>query len=105
MNKSLSTHVFVSLYVMLGDADSSIEGSCVITRENWEKQVKKFKNFLSKKGIQYYEGHNEHFGMYNVNMENYTVQDCTEEEAKVLKKFGCDNFGDYKSPTEWIEYC
>lgn len=99
-----SSHVFVTLYVMLGDADGSISGSCVKTRKKWDKEVKKFTESLEKRGLDCYSGEDEFHGSYDVNMENYEVQDCTEEEAKTLKKFGCDDFGDFRSPTEWIQY-
>jgi hypothetical protein len=98
-----SSHVFVTLYVMLGDADGSISGSCVKTRKQWDKEVKKFTECLQKRGVDCYEGDDEFLGSYHVNMENYEVQDCTEEEAKVLKKFGCDDFGDFRSLTDWID--
>lgn len=96
-----SEFVFVILYIMLGDADGSIDGCRVLLREDWEKDVKVFKEHLSKHGLSEVEGDSE-WGIYSVDMSNYTVKACSSEEAKILKKFIGESQGDFRLPSEFI---
>jgi hypothetical protein len=96
-----SKFVFVDLYIMLGDADGSIEGCRVLSREDWEKEVEVFNGYLSKEELSEVEGDSE-WGTYYLNMENYKVKPCSAEEAKVLKKFLGSSQGDFRLPSEFI---
>jgi hypothetical protein len=97
-----SEFVFVSLYIMLGDADSSITGTAVLSRKEWETNVEKFEKFLETKDLAHVTRESEFFGEYEVNMECYTVKSCTAEEAETLKKFLKEDYG-FRFPSEFID--
>lgn len=101
-------YVFVELYVMLGDADGSIEGFAVLTKEKWEANIAKFEKNLAKKGISQAEVDTE-WGLAEVDLENYEVKPCTSEEMATLQKFlpsSDDHFlvesGNFKLPTDFL---
>ena len=93
--------VFVNLYIMLGDADGSIDGCRVMSRKGWDKDVEEFNKYLLEEEVDEVEGESE-FGTYTVSMENYEVKPCTAEEAKLLEKFLGTIQGDFRLPTEFI---
>lgn len=95
--------VFVSLYVMLGDADSSIDGTAIISKTAWEKEKKLFAEHLEKINSTCVYGDDEHFGCYHVSLDNYKVKNCSDEEAEVIKKFFGKTTGGFKLPSEFIE--
>lgn len=94
--------VFVSLYIMLGDADGSIEGTQVLSKKKWDKEVRGFENFLKKQGISDIESDSE-WGIFYMNLENYTTKPITAEEAEVLKKFFGSSSGSFRLPSRFTE--
>lgn len=101
MKTTATSLVFVSLYVMLGDADGSIEGYKVMPLTEWEEDVAKFEAHLKAENITavYNEGE---WGGYEVVLENYEVQPITAKEAAVIKKFMGDSPGSFRLPTDFI---
>lgn len=101
MKTTATPLVFVSLYVMIGDADDTIEGYQVMPLAEWEKDVAEFNAHLEAKGISavYCEGD---WGGYEVGLENYEVQPITPEEVAVLEKFTGISPGDFRLPTDFI---
>lgn len=93
-----SEFVYVELYIMLGDADGSIKGHVVASRADWEQDVKGF--IEATDGFATRE--DEHFGEYEVTMDNYTVKSCTAEEAATLEKFMKKDYG-FRWPSEFAE--
>jgi hypothetical protein len=105
MNDKEEEFVFVSLYVMLGDADSSIDGFAVLLKSDWEEEVSEFKKYLEKKKVEYLELEDYTYGTYDVNLDKYLVKPCTKEERAVFKEFfGKEiSYGDFRLPLEFIE--
>lgn len=93
-----SEFVYVELYIMLGDADGSIKGHVVAPRAKWEQDVKDFMEITG--GLATRE--DEHFGEYEVTMNDYTVKSCTAEEAKTLEKFMKKDYS-FRWPSEFAE--
>lgn len=102
-NKPLTGDLlFVSLYITLGDADGSIEGQRIISKEDWEKDVAVFQDHLaSRKGKPLY--HESVWGDYMVDMTDYTVKSCTAAEAEVIEKFFGRESGDFRLPSEFTK--
>jgi hypothetical protein len=90
--------VYVDLYIMLGDADGSIRGQRVIPRAKWEQEVKDFMEFTGGSATR----EDEHFGEYEVTLDNYKVKGCTAEEAKTLEKFLKKDYG-FRWPSEFVD--
>lgn len=94
--------LFVSLYITLGDADGSIEGQRIISKEDWEKDVAVFQEHLaSRKGRPLH--HESVWGAYTVDMTDYTVKPCTAAEAAVIEKFFGRESGDFRLPSEFTK--
>jgi hypothetical protein len=96
-------YVFVELYIMLGDMDSSVDGTLITTKEEWEKDLAAFKAHLEAKGISCIEDEDEFFGIYEIDPEAWTVTECTKTEAKVLTKFIGEVSGGFRWPTEYLD--
>ena len=96
--------LFITLYVMLGDADGSIEGHRIVTETEWNAEVEAFEKFLEEKDIAEVECDSV-WGIYYMGLDGYTIQECTPEEAAVLEKFIGKNDGEFKLPSEFIEEC
>lgn len=97
------TKVFVSLYVMLGDADDSFDGWKIMDEEKWKEEVNILENFLSENNMTSYEvvgGEGNHSGELSVS--SYKAKVITEEEIAVVKKFFGNSSGFYL-PGELIE--
>lgn len=78
--------VFVKHYIMLGDADGSVDGFAVIEKDIWEAEKALFQKFLDHEDTE--EVEIEEQDMYgHMSMKCYEEKSCTEEEAKVIKKF------------------
>jgi hypothetical protein len=92
--------VYVKLYITLGDADDSIEGVIVVPRDEWEADLKKFKDSLkgarSTKEIEHYDGYG-----FTVKPSDWEVKYASVEEAEVLKRFLGTDFS-FKWPSEFI---
>jgi hypothetical protein len=80
-------YVFVHLFISLGDADSQIEEHAIIQKEIWEKEAKKFTDYLMEKGLDYIELDSDYFGSYQFNLDCYEIMPCTFEEKQVIEKF------------------
>lgn len=104
MSRVKSTHVFVSLYIMLGDCDGSIQGTKVFKRPVWEKEIKILKDHLKKidqKEIQVVDYKTDMSG--HARIDSYTVYSCSLEEYEVLKKFDLDNTHTFLNPSDLVE--
>lgn len=88
---------------MLGDADSSVDGTLITTKKKWEKDLAAFNAHLEAKGISCIEKEDEFFGTYEIYPEAWTVTECTKTEAKVLTKFIGEVSGGFHWPTEYLD--
>lgn len=101
-NVSPGELVFVSLYVGLGDGDGSIEGNCIMPKDEWEKDVAVFEADLKARNGEPID-HDSVWGCYTVEMDAYEVKPCTAEEAVVIEKFFGKSSGDFRRPSEFTE--
>lgn len=102
IDDGISELVFVEVDIMLGDADGSITGSKIMPRSKWDESVKRFNEYLEKEGVEYATSESEFFGEYRIDLDNYTVQSCSKEEARVLTKFLGSSNGDFRFPSEFV---
>lgn len=96
--------LFVKLYVMLGDADGSIEGCRVLSKSVWDKDVQVFQAHLDEEEIGEVYREDEFFGGYHVGLDAYKTRPITREEALVLEKFLGTSQGDFRLPSEFIPW-
>ena len=97
--------VYVSFYLMLGDCDGSIQGTKVLRKDTWDREINLFKEHLKKIGqdnVQFDDYKTDMSG--HVFLKNWKVYPCSEEELKVLKKFGIDtSSSEFISPSQVID--
>lgn len=95
-------YVFVSLYIMLGDADGSIRGTAVVPTEQWFRKIAKFKQYLAKRGTEHVTRTHDQFGEYHVTANAWTIQPCTKDEAETLIKFCGKSSREFVGPTDFV---
>lgn len=96
-----SPFVYVDLYIMLGDADDSIEGVAILPRADWEADMELFKQSLGGRRESNEREHHNGYS-YFVSPGDWTVKSCTAEEAATLKKFIGEDHS-FRWPSDFIE--
>lgn len=100
MENTQDQYVFVRLYVMLGDADDSIEGHSIYLREEWDKRCKIFTDVLREHNMDsVYDEYND-YG-FELNLDNYEVIGCSKNEMETINKFFKD-IGRFFDPVDFL---
>ena len=88
--------VLVTFLADWGD-EFDVSGFCVYEKEIWERNCARFK--AAKRYTSFYFGSNEGFEDIDEDwLDNYEVQDITEQEYEVISKLFGGGYGDFPDP-------